>query len=62
MMLAGQADLHAAWSRPAELEQLSRLATLVLNEHVNDRGLCAVCGSSFPCESAVLAEHNVALL
>jgi hypothetical protein len=45
-----------------ELEHLARLAANVLNEHINGDGLCAVCGSAFPCESAVLAEHNVALL
>jgi len=46
----------------AEIEHLSRMAAVVLNEHANDRGLCAVCGSAFPCQSAVLAEHNVGLL
>ena len=33
-----------------------------LDEHTNQAGLCAVCGTAFPCDSAVLAEHNVALL
>jgi hypothetical protein len=46
----------------AELEHLARVAAGVLNEHTNVNGVCAVCGSSFPCEPAVLAEHNVALL
>jgi len=45
-----------------ELEHPAQLATVVLNEHINDDGLCAVCGCAFPCESAVLAEHNMALL
>jgi len=49
------------WATRA-VERLAHLATAVLNEHVNDSGLCAVCGSAFPCKSAVLAEHNVALL
>jgi hypothetical protein len=46
----------------ADLERLAQLAVRVLGEHVNDRDLCAVCGCAFPCESAVLAEHNTALL
>lgn len=45
-----------------EIAQLVQLATAVLNEHINDQGLCVVCRSAFPCESAVLAEHNTALL
>ena len=47
---------------PTELEALSPLAVTVLNEHTNDADLCAVCGSAWPCEQAVLAEHNVAAL
>jgi len=34
----------------------------VINDHLDDDGLCAVCGSAFPCERAVLAEHNLDLL
>jgi hypothetical protein len=49
-------------SAPAELEALSSLAVTVLNEHTNDADLCAVCGSAWPCEQAVLAEHNLAAL
>jgi len=45
-----------------EFEALLTLATRVINEHVDDRGLCGVCGSAFPCERAVLAEHNLDLL
>jgi hypothetical protein len=46
-----------------DIQQLCQLATAVLNEHVNDRGRCAACpGVAFPCELAVLAEHNMALL
>ena len=44
-----------------QLETLRALATRVINEHVDDRGLCAVCGSAFPCERAALAERNLAL-
>jgi len=46
----------------AKLEALRALATRVINQHVDDHGLCAVCGSAFPCELAVLAEHNLDLL
>jgi hypothetical protein len=46
----------------ADLKHLGQLATTVLGEHVNDRGLCAVCRAAFPCDLAVLAEHNLALL
>ena len=45
-----------------EIEHLAQLATAVLNEHVNEYGLCAVCQCAFPCEFALLADHNVALL
>lgn len=46
----------------AEIEHLARLATVVLNGHLSDNGLCAVCvGVAFPCASVVVAEHNVAL-
>jgi hypothetical protein len=51
------ADIRAT----AAVEQLTHLATTVLNEHTNNAGLCATCGSAFPCPSAVLAEHNAAL-
>jgi hypothetical protein len=44
-----------------EIDALHQLTTVVLNEHTNDLGLCAVCGSAFPCERAVLAEHNLTL-
>ncbi len=50
------------YSQPSALELLRSTATVVLNEHVNAYGLCAVCGSAFPCERAVLAEHNLASL
>ena len=45
-----------------ELNGLADLATSVLNEHTNDHGLCAVCGVAFPCDLAIVAEHNAALL
>ena len=55
-------DHHPVDSLTAELERLTRLASVVLNEHTNHEGLYAVCGGAFPCEAAVLAEHNTALL
>jgi hypothetical protein len=62
MSLAAAAGLQATDSLVAEIEHLAQIASVVLNVHINQEGLCAVCGCAFPCESAVLAEHNVALL
>lgn len=42
---------------PAGLEALSSLAVRVLNDHANR---AEVCGCAWPCERAVLAEHNLA--
>jgi hypothetical protein len=47
---------------PPELELLCSRAVLVLNEHIDAAGLCAVCGSAWPCERVQLAEHNLAVL
>ena len=44
-----------------QIEQLAHLASSVINEHVNQGGVCAVCGCAFPCDRAVLAEHNLAV-
>ncbi|MDQ3762559.1 MAG: hypothetical protein M3460_13080 [Actinomycetota bacterium] len=44
---------------PPELEALISLAAGALNTHTNDADLCAVCGCAWPCERAVLAEHNL---
>lgn len=41
------------------LGALLSLAVTVLNEHTNDAGLCVACGCAWPCEPAVLAEHNL---
>jgi len=63
MIVASDSGLFPMDSVQAEIEHLAQLATAVLNEHVNDNGWCAVCAAvAFPCEAAVLAEHNVALL
>jgi len=52
------APLLAGSDLPPDLVTLSSLAVSVLNEHVNDADLCAVCESAWPCELVVLAEHN----
>jgi hypothetical protein len=43
-----------------ELEAVISLATRALNDHTNDDNLCMACGCAWPCERAVLAEHNLA--
>jgi hypothetical protein len=60
--LATRTKLYSVASMASDLERLAQLAIVILNQHINDNGLCAVCGCDFPCESAVLAEHNTALL
>jgi hypothetical protein len=60
--LAARTKLYSDASVTSDLERLAQLAVAILNRHVNDNGLCGVCGCDFPCESAVLAEHNAALL
>lgn len=45
---------------PPEMLQLLKLATRIIDEHINEQGLCAICGSAWPCERAVVAEHNLA--
>jgi hypothetical protein len=47
---------------PVECEALCSVAVAVFNVHVNDRGLCPVCGCAWPCERMVLPEHNLAAL
>ena len=39
-----------------EIGKLIAPAARVMNEHTNDHNLCAVCGSAWPCERAVLAD------
>ena len=62
MIVATETGVYPVDRLVAEIEHLAQLASVVLNEHTNNQGLCAVCGCEFPCDSAVLAEHNVALL
>jgi hypothetical protein len=45
----------------ADLGELSSLAVTILNEHVNEAGLCAVCWRAWPCELVILADHNYGL-
>jgi len=47
---------------PPELAQLLGTATRVIDEHINDHGNCADCGSIFPCQRARLAELALAAL
>lgn len=56
-------QMIVATTKPCETEikKLRALAMKTINEHTNDRGLCAVCGSAWPCELGVLADHNLDL-
>jgi hypothetical protein len=62
MVLGLSACTGAVEDCSTELERLAHLASVVLNEHVNDHEQCAMCLCPFLCERALLAEHNVALL
>ncbi len=46
----------------SEFDALASLATRTFNTHINDADLCAVCARAWPCERAVLAEHNLETL
>ena len=47
-------------SLSAQIDRLLRHAAEVLHQHRSDHGRCAECGCTFPCDLAVLAEHNLA--
>jgi len=47
---------------PTDLEQLRGRAIRAINEHTNDGGHCTSCASTWPCERALVAEHNLAAL
>jgi len=47
---------------PPELAQLLGTATRVIDQHINDHGNCADCGSIWPCQRARLAELALAAL
>lgn len=44
------------------LRQLCATATGVLATHLDEAGVCVMCGCAWPCEIAVLAETNLAAL
>jgi hypothetical protein len=41
---------------PPPLERLLKTAQQEIDRHINDCGLCVVCGSAFPCDRATLAD------
>jgi hypothetical protein len=45
----------------SKLTKLHALATIVFDEHQNNSDLCAICGTAWPCERVVLADHNFAV-
>jgi hypothetical protein len=47
---------------PPELIHLLGTASRVIDQHVNDHGECADCGSIWPCHHAQLAEFALAAL
>lgn len=47
---------------PGLRDALSSVAITVLGEHSDVAGLCAACGSVWPCERAITAAHNLAVL
>jgi len=47
---------------PPALQRLCGTAVRVLHEHARIRGVCVVCGVSWPCERTRLADNNLALL
>jgi hypothetical protein len=46
---------------PAPLERLRRTACVEIDRHVRRDGRCAICGTPFPCDRAVLAELALGL-
>jgi hypothetical protein len=47
---------------PPEFMHLLGTAQRVIDQHVNDDGSCAKCGSIWPCQRAQLAEFALAAL
>jgi hypothetical protein len=47
---------------PVLLDTLSSLAATVLGDHTDAAGLCAICGTAWPCERVTTAAHNLAVL
>ncbi len=44
------------------LDRLAEVAIAVFDEHLNFAECCAICGTGWPCEQVVLADHNLAVL
>jgi hypothetical protein len=42
-----------------ELDAQRAIAARVIDEHVNDHGICRACGNHFLCRHVCLAEHNL---
>lgn len=47
---------------PLALVRLGVRAAQEIRSHTSKDRLCAVCGTTWPCERAELAEHNLALM
>jgi hypothetical protein len=45
---------------PPEFMHLLGTARRVIDRHVNDHGICAACGSIWPCQRAQLADFALA--
>lgn len=52
----GTSGPHQGDFLPPELMHLLGTARHVIDQHVNDQGHCAECGSIWPCQRAQLAE------
>jgi hypothetical protein len=55
-------DRPSAAQMPCASEQPAEAIAEVLNRHLNADGRCSASGSGFPCDRAILAEHNTVLL
>ena len=47
---------------PPDLIHLLGTARCAIDQHINDHGSCAACGSAWPCQRAQLAEFALAAL
>jgi hypothetical protein len=44
------------------LDRLTEVAVAVFAEHLSCSECCVICGTGWPCEQVVLADHNLAVL
>lgn len=44
------------------LDRLGELAVEVFAHHLNSAEYCVICGTGWPCQQVVLADHNLAVL